>query len=892
MFIPVRKQIALNIVISSTHLFMICLSCLFVFDMQAQSSRADSLFAVWSDTTNTPEDRIESFYQRFNPLKNEAKNPEAIRWSYEIDEAISLNTKFGKRDYESRFLFLKSAALIIFQKQNLVGCKLLKEALEKAISTGDFEVIKWGWSVFSNICINQNGYYAQDEDLLIKQLLENRIAEEGIQENNLILFIEIAKFLRIEMFEYPKALDFLHLVIRYCQENDIKNWSYGSALEETGVIQSRIGNDMEAVNYYLRSLAVFQNINDSIRITGNYIHLAEAKSNLGEVNQAKSYLDVALHLSQSNYECETCAFWGQSTLASIHNLQGNYEKALAIMHKTSSEVSELNLIKNKVLGASYLGLKEYDEVISLSKNVINKRSGINANWLSIYQNLYKAHEAKGQLKDALISYKLYVTMRDSLAKLRNASHVNRKELTFQFEQERLADSLRVEQQKLEQQLLFQKQLSRQKNSRNISLGLGLLAALIAIGFYSRYRFVTRTKKELEKKNKLIAAEKQKAEQSEKAKHQFLANMSHEIRTPMNAIKGMTDILLRRSPQQEQLSYLNGIKQSSDSLLIIINDILDISKIEAGKIELESNEFGIHEVIQNVHTIMQFKAEEKGLLLNQVLPDQPLFVKGDQSRLRQILINLIGNAIKFTEKGVVTTMVQKEISENGTPQVRFTVSDTGIGIDQIRLDKIFHSFEQAYSDTSRKFGGTGLGLSISKKLVELHQGKIWAESTKGKGSQFHFTIPYTLVDHVATENAIVQEEKTDLLAKSLAGISILLVEDNDFNAIVAKEELEDAIEKINIDIAQNGAIAVEKIKSKNYDLILMDIQMPIMNGYEATQKIRALGNGRSDIPIIAMTANVMKEEVERCYEAGMNEFIGKPFDIDVLLRKIAAQLQFD
>jgi signal transduction histidine kinase len=377
-------------------------------------------------------------------------------------------------------------------------------------------------------------------------------------------------------------------------------------------------------------------------------------------------------------------------------------------------------------------------------------------------------------------------------------------------------------------------------------------------------------------------EKEKAQASERAKHQFLANMSHEIRTPMNAIKGMTDILIRRDPKDDQKEYLDSIKQSSDSLLVIINDILDISKIEAGKIELEHEPFSLMELINNVHTIMQFKAEEKGLQLKKDIPTEDLYVKGDATRLRQILINLIGNAIKFTEKGLVTTALQAE-KVNGKLNLHFVISDTGIGIDKDRMDKIFKSFEQAYSDTSRKFGGSGLGLSISKMLVELQQGKIWVESEKGKGSQFHFTIAYDIAEPIHTGT---KTEDPDInIAAALKGIRILLVEDNPFNMVVAQEELEDAIEGVYVEVAENGAIAVEKLRSSSYDIILMDVQMPTMNGYEATIAIRAFNNEKAGIPIIAMTANVLKDEVDLCYQAGMNDFIGKPFDTLELLHKI-------
>jgi signal transduction histidine kinase/CheY-like chemotaxis protein len=388
--------------------------------------------------------------------------------------------------------------------------------------------------------------------------------------------------------------------------------------------------------------------------------------------------------------------------------------------------------------------------------------------------------------------------------------------------------------------------------------------------------------DLRTQKEIAEQQRTRAEQSEKAKHLFLANMSHEIRTPMNAIKGMTDILIRRNPKDDQKEYLEGIKQSSDSLLVIINDILDISKIESGKIELEQASFSVNELINNVHTIMQFKAEEKGLELDKDIPNEELNVQGDVTRLRQILINLIGNAIKFTEKGTVTTSIKSEQDGNKL-NLHFTVSDTGIGIDENRMGKIFESFEQAYSDTTRKFGGTGLGLSISKKLVELHNGKIWVESEKGKGSQFHFIIPYAVAD-AKTEIMPADDAQTNI-ADALKGIKILLVEDNEFNVVVAKEELEDAIENVVVEVAENGLIAVEKLKSSTFDIILMDVQMPVMNGFEATQAIRNLDSEKNNTPIIAMTANVLKEEVDLCYKSGMNDFIGKPFDTKELLQKI-------
>lgn len=279
--------------------------------------------------------------------------------------------------------------------------------------------------------------------------------------------------------------------------------------------------------------------------------------------------------------------------------------------------------------------------------------------------------------------------------------------------------------------------------------------------------------------------------------------------------------------------------------------------------------------------MQFKAQEKGLQLKKNIPIQEINVKGDVTRLRQILINLIGNAIKFTEKGMVTTTMKLE-QDAEKLNLHFIVSDTGIGIEKDAMDRIFESFEQAYSDISRKFGGTGLGLSISKKLVEMHNGKIWVESEKHKGSHFHFIIPYAIA---ATKTEGIIADLHSNIADALKDIRILLVEDNAFNIVIATEELTDAIEGVYVEVAENGLIAVEKLKSLTFDIILMDVQMPVMNGFEATKIIRNLGSEKANIPIVAMTANVLKEEVDLCYQAGMDNFIGKPFETKELLNKI-------
>lgn len=380
-------------------------------------------------------------------------------------------------------------------------------------------------------------------------------------------------------------------------------------------------------------------------------------------------------------------------------------------------------------------------------------------------------------------------------------------------------------------------------------------------------------------------EKLKAEQSEKFKQQFLANMSHEIRTPMNSVIGLTNLLMKSKMDQQQTKYLNVIKKSSENLLVIINDILDLSKIEAGKMDFEKIAFSLHDCLDTVYHTMVFKSEEKNLELKQIIDEKvPEVVIGDPVRLNQILINLAGNAIKFTEKGSVTIQIKELNRHDNISILEFSITDTGIGIAQSQLDKIFESFSQASSDTTRKFGGTGLGLTISKQLVELQNGSIYVQSQPGQGTTFSFKIPYPIGN--ITDLNKPGSGIGDVLGEDLKGIRILLVEDNGFNQMVAVDTLNDLIPELTVDIAENGIESLEKLRLADYDIILMDIQMPQMDGFEATERIRTdFKSPKNQVPIMAMTANVTQEEVEKCFNCGMTAHISKPFDPQELLNKL-------
>jgi len=385
---------------------------------------------------------------------------------------------------------------------------------------------------------------------------------------------------------------------------------------------------------------------------------------------------------------------------------------------------------------------------------------------------------------------------------------------------------------------------------------------------------------------LAQKEKEVAERTAFLKHQFMANMSHEIRTPMNAIVGMTRLLLSKEPKPDQLRYLNAIQMSADNLLVIINDILDLSKIEAGKIQMEHVDFTLREVLQSVRDMFMLKAEDKGIELRLTVGDDlPKRLVGDPTRLNQVLVNLVGNAVKFTDKGYVelkTTLREK----TGKVWVQFDVVDTGIGISADYVDTIFESFTQAGTDVARRFGGTGLGLTISRQLVTLMGGDIFVRSELQKGTTFTAVIPLDVAE--------VQEfEKKDNMLdeaamKRLNALTVLLVEDNDFNRMVAEDTLKEMIPSLTLDIAVNGAEAVDRLKRDTYDIVLMDIQMPVMGGVEATKLIRStLPEPARSVKIIAMTANVLQEDVQQYFDAGMDAYISKPFHADELMLKMDA-----
>ncbi|MFY0625855.1 MAG: response regulator [Reichenbachiella sp.] len=382
-------------------------------------------------------------------------------------------------------------------------------------------------------------------------------------------------------------------------------------------------------------------------------------------------------------------------------------------------------------------------------------------------------------------------------------------------------------------------------------------------------------------NRKIEIAKEKAESAAKSQSDFLSMISHEIRTPLNAVIGLTNYLISDKPKKQHLDDLKTLKFSAEHLHVLINDVLDYSKLDAGKIEFEYIDTNIVDMAQNIVRGLEPKAKEKGIYLNFLYDeDIPPFVMCDGLRLSQVITNLVGNAIKFTNKGGVTLSLNIVNLTKVKSSIKFIVEDSGIGIPKSQQSKIFDSFAQASMSTTRKFGGTGLGLSITKRILDLQNVKINLFSVEGQGSRFYFSQTFQISDKKEDESIKISEQLNEL-----KGVRILLVEDNPVNVMVAKKFL--SRWEINVDVAENGREALEKSGGQKYELILMDLQMPIMDGYTAAKELRKLG---FTLPILALTASVMLDVGDKVYKAGMDDFITKPFDPNDLYKKILYQIQ--
>ncbi len=653
---------------------------------------------------------------------------------------------------------------------------------------------------------------------------------------------------------------------------------------------NNIGSVFQKQGELNRALDYFQKSYDLRVQNGEKGGIAQSLNHIGEIHKIKKDFDTALdYMQQSLVSFRNIgAVAGEAEvlqdISEVYILEGKYDLARSNIEESIYHFNQINsthglLGSSVMLGKIEIELKHYQEAIKIgikSLKIAEKNEFIDSK-IYIYELLNKAYEAVGNAPMAYRFYKAHIELRDSLSNPKTQNNVLEQEFQYENgkkEAERLAEQERKD--------------TRAQNIRNTLLASCLVLFLFAGVLINRNYIRKIANEELAEKNAIIEQEKQRAEESEHFKSQFLSNISHEIRTPMNAILGMSDLLSNTKINTQQSTYVNAIKKSSENLLLIINDVLDFSKLEAGKVELESIPFKPADVIEDVYNTLKFKAEEKGLEFKIVIDEQTApILMGDNFRLYQILMNLVGNAIKFTEKGSVSIEIEVMQDNSNKQMIRYLVRDTGIGIDAEKIASIFNSFQQAEHDTARRFGGTGLGLSISQQLVKLRNSEIKVQSEVGLGSVFYFDIAYPIASEEDFSKYDAEHHQVE--PSDFKNLRILLAEDNEYNQIVAVESLIRHLKHCEIQVANNGNEVITLLERNEYDVILMDLNMPEMNGYEATEIIRNdFDAKKSQTPIIALTAFAFEEET-RALEAGMNAYITKPFKINNLLNIIAKLL---
>jgi signal transduction histidine kinase/CheY-like chemotaxis protein len=509
----------------------------------------------------------------------------------------------------------------------------------------------------------------------------------------------------------------------------------------------------------------------------------------------------------------------------------------------------LNLLKLELAGLQKAAMTQYNQSsFTRLASLIEKRMLTANEIIDVYNRFGKAEAEKR------ISSKAGSILRDSIT-----------DLSMQLEKE-LYDQLQLGIQQNRKRTIYVLFISRLLTILGLS-GIVLLSLLVIRHILRQHQLI----KELEQANKNETEARQEALESANVKEQFLANMSHEIRTPINSVIGFTNLLQKTNLAEEQHQFVNLIQSASENLLTIINDILDISKIEAGMLRIEKNPFSLRGLCNSIETMFYHKAREKNLSFSLYIQDNiPDTLTGDAVRLTQILVNLISNAIKFTQKGGISINITSLPQTGDNVRLRFSVKDSGIGILTDKLDEIFERFQQGETDTTRKYGGTGLGLSIVRNLVQLQGGQISVDSDPGKGTEFIFDIEYSLVP-VGEAMSSSFSDKTEINAGAFPDARVLVVEDNAMNQLLIKFTFQSW--KVNFELADNGLKAIEWLQRETFHLVLLDIQMPLMDGYATVQAIRK--ELKSDIPVIAMTAHALAGEREKCLSYGMNDYISKP-----------------
>jgi signal transduction histidine kinase len=621
---------------------------------------------------------------------------------------------------------------------------------------------------------------------------------------------------------------------------------FASVYTLKGLIATQLIDFTTAEDYFTKADKIYIDVNNENKRADVLLGLGILELKRNENSKAINYFDAVLPVfKKTNRDHQT-----------VITLLGKAEALLAIDAQDSDNLASAEDQYNKAF-----------ELIDTKTHSSLK--------LQSYQTAAKIAMAKGDSGTAIRLFKKYTKARDSNFQqyiIAISSSVD-EEANVADLKEKLA-LLETEKKKDDQSLNFI------KYTTGLSIALIVILSLLTLSLYKNNNLRAKANNLLLDKNTELQLSKEKAEQASLAKAQFLSTVTHELRTPLYAVTGLTHLLLEEDPKPDQKEHLNSLKFSGEYLLSLINNILDLNKLEANKVEIEQTTFDLKRRINDVLIALKKSAEDKkNNLTLEFDPSVPEKLVGDPVKLSQVLINLIGNSLKFTQNGFVAVRVNKVEDKGNRIMLHFEIEDDGVGISKKKQKTIFESFSQASLQVNRKFGGTGLGLSIVKNILELMNSKIQLESQLGKGSKFWFNISFDKVESI--ENRAVNNIPAVVIDFDLfEDKHILVVEDNKINQMITRKILEK--NKIICQVADNGLDAIKLIETNNFDLVLMDIHMPGISGIEATKKVRKF---KPDLPIIALTAVTIDENLDEFYKAGFNDIIPKPFKTEVFFEKI-------
>lgn len=685
---------------------------------------------------------------------------------------------------------------------------------------------------------------------------------------------------------YYKAQKELNRALEIAKSIDNKK-SIGLINSKIGKIKFEMEEYDEAIGYLIMAVEEQRYVEDDANLAGTYKTFGYVYMNLKDYGQAQDYFKSAhllfKKLDLNSYDAEALLSSGRAynALGNFKEAKSQFEKSISIAKRNklnkilSSALINLGYSESK-LGANDLGIETSFRGLNIAKK--NKYLEIQNEGLYILSEL---NDTAGNYKRSNDYLKQHIKLSDSLL------DVKRKGLSAEYRL-KLVSKTNAELQ--EEQLSDLEDVSGQSTldqlTTILSIALITILSLLTLSLYKNNNIRLKSNNVLHKKNSELITAKEKAEIAAKTKANFLSTVTHELRTPLYAVTGLTNMLLDEDPKPEQIQHLKSLKFSGEYLLTFINDILQINKIEANKVDIEPEVFDLKKKMTNVISALKNSADDNNIKLHLEYDENlPLNYNADQLKISQVLINLIGNSIKFTKDGDIWIRATKLDESDGIYNVRFEVQDNGIGISEEKQQSMFESFSQGSIQINRKYGGTGLGLSIVKGLIEIMNGKIYLKSKLGVGSSFYFEIPMKYTDQVIQENKATYFK--DVNEIELSTVKILVVEDNKINQMITKKILNKM--NLNCEVVDNGEDAVDMIKNNTYDIVLMDIHMPGISGIEATKIVRTFDK---DLTIFALTAVTIEDRMQEFEDAGFTDIIPKPFKQEDFERKLFNALMGD